>query len=220
MNLLNYLKNAKIENLGYDSVYVEKPVSKLIDFDWKKILNAPPSNLDKSTIRELELISRETKNRSKLDKQHILAIDQELDDPFIKVLNLYNLEYPQRYIDLFYDIVQPLLKNTKSFWNRPRPNQLAEFFNITIDVMVTETHHSGSYPSGHTVYASLVANILKDMHPQLDNKKLDKIVLDVAEARVKQGVHYPSDNKASIIFSKFVFDKLNPKLRKYRNEQI
>jgi hypothetical protein len=70
------------------------------------------------------------------------------------------------------------------------------------------------------VYSSLVANILKDMYPQIDSKQLDSIVLSVAEARVKQGVHYPSDNKASLIFSKFIFNKLNSKLRKYRDEQI
>jgi hypothetical protein len=63
-----------------------------------------------------------------------------------------------------------------------------------------------------------VANILKDMYPQIDHKKLDNIVLSVAEARVKQGVHFPSDNKGSLLFSKFIFNKLNPKLRKYNNE--
>ena len=220
MNLLNYLQKDKIESLGYDTIYLEKPMSKLIDFDWKNILKSPPSNLDNSTLKELELISKETKNRSISDEQNILRIDQELDDPFIQLLTKYNLKYPQQYIDLFYDIVRPLLKNTKAFWNRARPNQLAKFFNITIDVIVTDTHHSASYPSGHTVYASLVANILKDIYPQISKKEIDNIVLGVAEARVKQGVHYPSDNKASIIFSKFVFDKLNPKLRDYRNEQI
>jgi len=220
MNLLNYLKNDKIDSLGYDTIYLEKPMSKLIDFDWKNILQPPPSNLDRSTFKELELVSKETKNRSSIDNQNILKIDQDIDSLFIQILSRYNLKYPQQYIDLFYDIVKPLIKNTKAFWNRARPNQLAKFFNITIDVIVTDTHHSASYPSGHTVYASLVANILKDIYPQISQKEIDNIVLSVAEARVKQGVHYPSDNKASIIFSKFIFDKLNPKLRNYRNEQI
>lgn len=220
MKLLQYLNQEKIESIKYDTIYLEKPMSKLIDFDWKNILDPPPKNLDKSTIKELDLIAKETKNRSKSEIAQILSIDQELDQPFINFLQEYNLEYPQQYIDLFYDIIKPLLQNTKSYWNRARPNQLAKLFNITIDVLVTDTHHSASYPSGHTVYASLVANILKDIYPQIDTKQLNNIVLIVAAARVKQGVHYPSDNKASLIFSKFIFEKLNPKLRKYRNEQI
>jgi hypothetical protein len=70
------------------------------------------------------------------------------------------------------------------------------------------------------VYSSLVAHILKDIHPQIKQQQLDNIVSETAKARVLQGVHYPSDNMASLIFSKFMFDKLNNKLRKYYNEQI
>lgn len=220
MDLYRFFLRDKIEALGYDTIYLEKPMSKLIDFDWKNILKPPPSNLDKLTIDELKFIAKETTNRSKKEKENILKIDQELDEPFVLFLKKYNIKYPQQYIDLFYDMVRPLLYNTKSLWNRARPNQLAKFYNINIDVLVTDTHHTASYPSGHTVYSSLVANILKDMYPQIDSKQLNNIVLSVAEARVKQGVHYPSDNKASLIFSKFIFNKLNPKLRNYRDEQI
>lgn len=86
--------------------------------------------------------------------------------------------------------------------------------------MVTDTHHTASYPSGHTVYSNLVALILKNAYPQIDNKELDNIVLETARARVIQGVHYPTDNKASLIFSKYIFDQLNPKLKKYYNDKI
>ena len=134
--------------------------------------------------------------------------------------NKYGINYPQHYINLFYDIVHPLLINTKSYWNRARPKQLADIYGIDIDVIVTDTHHTAAYPSGHTVYSSLVANILKDLYPKIPIKELDNIVLETAKARVLQGVHYPTDNKASLIFSKYVFNQLNNKLRKYYNDQI
>ena len=38
--------------------------------------------------------------------------------------------------------------------------------------------------------------------------ELDLIVNKSAQARVLQGVHYPSDNKASIIFTDYIFKKL------------
>jgi hypothetical protein len=63
-----------------------------------------------------------------------------------------------------------------------------------------------------------VASILKNLYPQIDQKELDNIVLETARARVMQGAHYPSDNKASLQFTKFVFNKLNQKLRKYYND--
>jgi membrane-associated phospholipid phosphatase len=138
-----------------------------------------------------------------------------MDTPYILLLKKYNLKYPQNYINLFYDIVKPVLLNIKGYWNRARPKQLAEFYNIDIDVILTDTHHTAAYPSGHTVYSSLVSNILKDIYPQINKKELDHIVNETAKARVLQGVHYPTDNEASIIFTNFLFNKLDKKLRKY-----
>ena len=220
MDLNQILLRKKIESLGFETVYLEKPMSNLIDFDWKNILSRPPSNTSRITIDELKLLSKQTKNRSKADIDNIHRIDLDLDSSFIRLLNSYNLIYPQRYIDLFYDIVHPVLINIKSYWNRPRPNQLAKFYNIDIDVIITDSIHTAAYPSGHTVYSNLVANILKDIYPEVSVSKLNDIVLETAKARVLQGVHYPSDNKASIQFSNIIFDKLQPKLRKYYSDKI
>jgi len=218
MNLAYLLTKDKIDSIGYETVYLEKPVSKIIDFDWKNILQPPPKNTSETTLQELLLISRSTQRRSKKDLELVHNVDQDLDQPFILLLKKYNINYPNNYINLFYDVVYPVLINTKNYWNRPRPNQLAKYFNIDIDVILTDTHHTASYPSGHTVYTSLVANILKDLFPRISQTELDNIVLETARARVLQGVHYPTDNKASLLFSKNIFNKLNPKLRKYYND--
>lgn len=220
MNTLLSLNSNKINSLGYDSAYVEKPMSKLIDFDWKKILQSPPLNSSQETFNELLLISRVTKSRKNKDIELVHNIDLDMDTPYKLILKKYRLEYPTNYINLFYDIVKPVLLNIKSYWNRPRPKQLAELYNIDIDVIVTDTHHTAAYPSGHVVYSSLVSQIIKDIYPQVKQKELDHIVLKTAEARVLQGVHYPSDNQASIIFTKYMFNRLNPKLRKYQSEKI
>jgi hypothetical protein len=70
------------------------------------------------------------------------------------------------------------------------------------------------------VYSSLAANIIKDFYPQINQLDLDKIVNNTAKARIMQGVHYPSDNKASVIFTKFIFNKLNSTLKEDYYEQI
>lgn len=220
MNLSYFLTTDKIDSIGYDTVYLEKPMSNLIDFNWKQILDEPPKNSSEETIKELKLVSQSTKNRTSKDTELVYNVDQDLDKPFILLLQKYGLKYPQNYIDLFYDIVHPLLLNTKRYWNRARPNQLAQYFNIDINILVTNTHHTASYPSGHTVYSKLVANILKNLFVQIKQAELDNIVYETARARVIQGVHFPSDNKASIIFSNTVFTKLQPKLRKYYNDTI
>jgi hypothetical protein len=215
MNLSLLLQYQKIESLGYDTVYTEQPFADIIDINWKSILDKPPSNTDPKTIQELELISKSTKSRSQKQLDLILKVDKELDEPFIILLKQYNKRYPQEYINMFYGIIKPLIHNTKNYWNRPRPKQLADMYNIDIDVVLTDTHHTASYPSGHTVYSNLVAMILKDLFPEIDQKKLTNIVSQTAKARVLQGVHFPTDNKASLIFSNTLFNYLQPKLRKY-----
>lgn len=211
------INKVKIDSLGYDVAYKEKPLSNIIDFDWKKILDPPPKNTDGITEQELILISKETQKRNKKDIELIHNVDQDLDKSFILLLDQYNLEYPQQYINLFYKIVKPIVFNVKSFWNRPRPSQLAKFYNLNIDVIQTDTHHTAAYPSGHTVYSNLVLNIVHDTYPKVKISQLTNIVLQTAKARVMQGVHFPTDNKASLIFGNYVFKKLHPKLKEYIN---
>lgn len=218
MNNLNLiLKNNQIKNLTYDTVVTERPMSNIVDFDYKTILDPPPENTSTKTRKELELISNYTSERTARDLKLVFGHDEDMDQYYEALLNKHGLPYPRRYIYLFYDIVEPILMNIKSYWNRPRPSQLAVFYGIRIDTIMTDTIWTASYPSGHTVYSRLVANILAKMYPELKNK-LDQIAEETGIARIKQGVHYPSDNEASIIFSDFVHEKLHSKLVKYRNQ--
>jgi len=103
------------------------------------------------------------------------------------------------------------LWNVKYQFNRPRPYQLAKILNIDIDTIQTLTHHTPSYPSGHTVYASLYGKILSYYHPQY-KKLFDNAVNKTILGRELQGVHYPSDNKASLILVDKLFNKLYKKV--------
>jgi hypothetical protein len=208
INLNSLLKYEEIDKLGYLSIYLEQPVADIIDFDWRNILGTPPSNTSKQTIAELELVSKSTLNRDSQDLKLVKLIDQNPDQPFVDLLQEYKLEYPSDKVAEFYNLIKPIILNVKGLWNRPRPAQLAKYYNIPIDVVETDTHHTASYPSGHTVYSSLVALILQHYYPKVDSRKLNILVQNTAKARVLQGVHYPSDNKASLVLSQFLFNKL------------
>jgi hypothetical protein len=212
INLNSLIRYKEIESLGYGTTYIEEPVPDIVDFDWKKILEAPPSNMSKETFLELQLISRATLQRTSEDTKLVEIIDQDTDSVFIELLNQYGLEYPQPKILEFYSIIKPIVLNVKYLWNRPRPAQLAKYYDLNIDVIVTDTHHTAAYPSGHTVYSSLISNIIQYYYPAVDKKKLDSLVKDTGKARILQGVHYPSDNLASIKLTKFLFNKLKEKI--------
>ena len=216
MNLSLLLLYDKIEKLTYNDAWVEIPMPDIISFDYKTILNGPLSNNDSKTLKELKIVANATFNRSDAEVEKMYNIDQDLDAPFVDLLSKYNLEYPQEYINIFYNIVEPVLMNIKSYWNRPRPFQLAKLLNIPINPIITSTVHTPSYPSGHTMYSRLVANILKHTYPKIENRILDSIVYDTARARVIQGAHYPSDNEASILFANYVFKNLILKIEDVR----
>ena len=212
MNLSLIFLYDKIEKLRYNSVSLEFPVPDIISFDYKTILDPPPSNTDPKTLKELTFVAESTFNRSEAEIKQIYNIDRDIHGPFIKLPSKYKLEYPREFINTFYDVVRPVLTNIKQYWNRPRPVQLAKLYNIQIDPIVTNTVHTPSYPSGHTMYSRLVANILKHHYPQIENKVLDSIVYDTARARVMMGVHFPSDNQASILLSNYLFKNMISKI--------
>jgi hypothetical protein len=208
INLNTLLRYKEIESLGYDSVYTEYPVPNIIKMNWKTILSPPPSNNSKTTLLELKKISKTTLNRTSEDINIIHLVDQDPDQLFENLVKSYNLQYPISKITAFYNVLEPVLLNVKAFWNRPRPLQLAKYFNIPIDVILTDSHHTASYPSGHTMYGEMVSLIIQDTYPHIDKQELSKLVDMIAKARIMQGVHYPSDNIAALKLSKILFNSL------------
>jgi hypothetical protein len=209
--LNSVLGSIDIDSLKYTTSIVEdQEVSKLIDFNYKSILDNPPKNSSESTLKELIYISEITNNRNTEETNLVYKVDAKASRLVVDFCNEKNIIFPKTEFDQLYNIIKPLIINTKNYFNRARPYQLAKFYGLIIDVIETETHHTPSYPSGHTVYARLAANLVSRSNPEFKNE-LDQIVNRSAYARVLQGVHYPSDNNASIIFTDYIFAKLNKK---------
>jgi acid phosphatase (class A) len=103
--------------------------------------------------------------------------------------------------------MSPVIKNIKYKFNRPRPYQLASIYNIEINAIMTKTHRTPSYPSGHTAYAALGAYILSAKYPKYSSDFFSKVSL-AGMARMLQGVHYPSDNEAAMIISGAIWEDI------------
>ena len=76
--------------------------------------------------------------------------------------------------------------------NRPRPEQV----NKDIIPRTSKTANTPSYPSGHTYQAFLLAHILSKKYPHL-REKLLSIAEECGQARIRAGLHYPSDHDFS-----------------------
>jgi hypothetical protein len=113
-----------------------------------------------------------------------------------------------------FNIIEQYSFALKYLYNRPRPEQLAPYHNLDINVVFTETHHTPSYPSGHTIYSELAAHIVSEEYPEY-KKDFFTISNYCGLARILQGVHYASDNEAS----KIALSKLYPLLKELENEK-
>lgn len=208
------LVRVDIDSIKYSDSIIEQPLSNIIDFDWKQILSPPRENSSKQTYKEILYIQDQTiAHRSDLAIQDILDIDNDPNFGIKKLLKERNLKFPLDYFNIFYSITRPIMINTKYLYNRARPKTIASLYGISINVLETETHHTPSYPSGHTFYTALAAKILEELYPNL-KYELKQQVDNTANARIRQGVHYPSDNEGSLVLSNYVFNKLHPILQK------
>lgn len=186
----------------------------ILDIDLKSIVPAPPKNSSLTTKRELEQLSKATKNRTRKELDLVYLVDNEPLDLFVSVLDKNGIKFPRNIFDQHYNVLEQYVYALKFYHNRARPEQLAPYFNLEIDVLYTETHHTPAYPSGHTMYAELAAHILSDLYPEL-RKEFFRLSDYCGLARILQGVHYPSDNKASRI----AVNKIYPLMKEKQDEK-
>jgi len=195
--------------------YTDNPktweVSDKITIAWDDILPDPPSNDSDITKKELIYLSELTKNRSNSQVELIKLVDKEPNDLHHKTLKKLNLEFPEKIFDRSWNILKNVIKNLKYKHNRPRPYQISDKYGIEINLLDSKTAQTPAYPSGHTAYAALSAYILAAKYPAHSEHFFDK-VSTAGMARMLMGVHYPSDNEASMIIAGAVWEDIRYKL--------
>lgn len=202
-------QNYNLDQIKYD-VKLNPDSVKLddiyVNIDWKNLISPPPKNSSQQTINELQYLSELTKYISDTDKELILLVDDEPLKLFDKLLQKYKIEFPKKQFNKIYKPTYDLVMKIKYYYNRPRPYQLAEKLDVPLNYLRTKTHQTPSYPSGHTVYATLAADLLYYMYPQISKNDLMDPVQKTGKGRMLQGIHYKSDIDAAIILSHKLFN--------------
>jgi uncharacterized protein with ATP-grasp and redox domains len=202
-----YHQSIDVDSVTYAGYYQEQPVANIIDFDWKNLLDAPPKNSDKQTYNELQQVISLSSKRSKEDTKFIYRIDSNANSILYDYLTKNKIDFPSNKFHTMYDICKPIIANIKSLYDRARPYQLSRAYNTDIDLIVTPTHKTPSYPSGHVFYTALAANFVVDDNPNLKSKMNDIVDL-TGQARMMQGVHYLSDNIGGKKLANILYNKL------------
>ena len=201
----------KIENLRYGNVKKTFTVPEVVTIGWDSVLADPPSNNSEITKQELSYISEITKNLSSSEIDLIKMVDRDPNLLYEKTLKKHNLEFPKEVFKKSWSIMSPIIKNLKYKFNRPRPYQLAPLYNIDIKIVRTKSHQTPAYPSGHTAYAALGAYVLSAKYPDHSPEFFSQ-VSSAGMARMLQGVHYPSDNDASMVISAAIWENIRYEL--------
>ena len=192
--------SAKINSIKYGQSDRTWKVSDKITIGWKSVLPEPPANNSDFTRMELNQIAAMTKELKSYHVDLIKMVDANPRSVFEKMIKEHNLKYQKDEVDKAWAITKNVILNLKWKFNRPRPYQLAEVYGIDIKVLETDTHHTPAYPSGHSAEAAMMGYLLAEYYPEHSTEIFNKIDL-AAKARVLQGVHYPSDNDASMVIT-------------------
>ncbi len=208
----------KIKQLRYGNVKKTFKVPEVVTIGWDNVLADPPFNDSDTTKKELIYLSELTKNLGSSEIDLVKMVDKDPNLLYQKILNKHGLEFPDEIFKKSWKIMSPVIKNLKYKFNRARPYQLAPLYNIEIKVIETKSHKTPAYPSGHTAYAALGAYILSAKYPEYSSEFFSQ-VSSAGMARMLQGVHYPSDNEASMIISGAIWENIRydlfPELRNF-----
>ena len=94
--------------------------------------------------------------------------------------------------DIISDI-KNLLYKLKYFYQRPRPYQLAQYYKLKLFPYNSFSASTPSYPSGHTLEAYVILNVIADKNPN-EYQFCREMIDDIAYSRLYLGLHYPTDN--------------------------
>ena len=195
-----------VNEMTYNDGPTEKHQSK-IDYpitlfeDFEISLMPYPENSSKQTIDELKELS-------------LIEGDEDFVKEHDDVDGIFQKKHKELGLEFNRDEAKDLLRQSSKYimkekykYNRPRPYQLAEFYNIDLNGVDLDSMKTPSYPSGHATQGYLLGKLYSDRHPDY-RKEFMRLGEDVAESRIVAKAHFPSDKKAGIDLAEKLFDNL------------
>ena len=158
-----------------------------------------PENSSKKTLEEVKYLSNIEEDREFVKEHDKVSkvfgkLHEELGLEFNKdEAKKYNRESAKHIMELKYK------------YQRPRPHQIADFYDIDLNGVDLDSMRTPSYPSGHATQGYLLGMIYSERYPQ-HRKEFMKLGEDVAESRIVGKAHYPSDKKAGIELAEKLFE--------------
>ena len=172
--------------------------------------NPPPTNSSKVSIDELHWLL--DYNGGVIDRD----ITEKGDD-IKKVFETYcdenDLKYPTEYITELIKDSARIIYELKYKYNRPRPFQLAEFYDIPdFKIHNLDTAKTPSYPSGHSTQGIFISKVFGKMYPSHE-KQFNELGKMISHSRLMARAHFPSDTKFGEKVGNLIFNNMKRKIK-------
>jgi len=189
---ISNIKNAVYTNDGMTDKHAKrleylKTKGLFKDFNFSKYFTKnPPKNTSLQTYQELLYLKDLPENKEFVEKH------DDIEGVFEEICKDNNVEFPR---DLVKELIESCsMVELKYHYNRPRPFQLAKYYNIELGEHVMESMKTPSYPSGHSAQGILIGKVLQTKLPINTNSFLEA-GKRISYSRNVGRAHYPSDSR-------------------------
>lgn len=159
------------------------------------------SELVKDELNEIvDYINSISDEENKSFLNRYKSYDRSLSHTIITTFKQKGIDVESICEDIITD-TKNLIYKFKYFYQRPRPFQLAQYYKLKLFPFNSFSAHTPSYPSGHTLQAYVILNVIADKHPN-QYQFCKEMIDDIAYSRLYLGLHYPSDNEFAIEIAK------------------
>ena len=115
------------------------------------------------------------------------SYDRNLKQALISIFKQRNIDVEGLCIDIIKDI-QSLIYKIKFFYQRPRPNQIAQYYKIKLFPYKSFSAHTPSFPCGHCVEAVVILNVIGNKYPT-EYPFCKELIDDISYSRIYLGHH-------------------------------
>lgn len=147
----------------------------------------PPTNGSATTNQEIKYIQNIPKN------EELIETSDDVLKYFGDFITDIGYTYPKEKIDNIIKDSGKVILKLKYYYNRPRPDKVADIIGLDLDNIFTGSMGTPAYPSGHSTQGILIALVLSDIYPELRTSLLD-LGKKISFARLSAKAHYPSDS--------------------------
>ena len=175
------------------------------------IAKTPPhDNGSKETLKELHWLL--DYNDRVIDRDMVKEGDDVID-VFETYCKEKDLNFDRKYYkQILKESRKPILE-LKYHYNRPRPYQLAEFYNIEdFKRHELDSAKTPSYPSGHSIQGYMMGCILGHKYPR-HYQNFMNLGKFVSESRLMARAHFPSDVDFGEKIGILIFNSIKGKVK-------